>query len=530
MLQAATAFGGGVWARGKLDQISFPQVRRAEDNAASFKLSLRVVSASIPGLSAPGLLKRERPRLDVVLGDVVKATELGDFSADNVATDAAATCSSPSQLRNTCGMGRNVETARRPSADESSPSTASDRSSGDYPWRFGDTLTFTVQASDLHGPGLRLWLRSASEVRLGPVQVDLANARELGFSTCELRTSVLNLCTIMRQDGSISWESPLIDIPLAPLGLAPEVDKDLSRLKVSDPSATRLALRDITQKHTPRVKLSFSVNQDPQQLLSIAERATRSLTDAVVGPFRRFVAEPVQYLTNTAFGTCAMSSCQPKHGEFTPTGSSSIRTDCFGNRPSALTGRNPGARYEMNRFTQPLVRSYTSQDLGLGSPDAAPDAWVCHMAPTGRVFWHHKSLGPPPWEKKDIGQPVKQQPTLSSGSVSGKQPTTGAQAQLLRYPSDTSPFEMSSEASSPTAGQFTEDESSPDLSSVQSSPVSAAVSKQAGQVVEETCSCTHGGVNVGDGGRAFCRECGKRRPQADLQESQLVAPIEGYRP
>merc|ERR1712100_848602 len=40
----------------------------------------------------------------------------------------------------------------------------------------------------------------------------------------------------------------------------------------------------------------------------------------------------------------------------------------------------------------------------LASSDLAPDGWTSYAAPNGRKFWHHKALGPAPWEKADAEQ------------------------------------------------------------------------------------------------------------------------------
>ena len=34
----------------------------------------------------------------------------------------------------------------------------------------------------------------------------------------------------------------------------------------------------------------------------------------------------------------------------------------------------------------------------LPPPEQAPDGWISRRGPGGRVFWHHKALGPAPWE------------------------------------------------------------------------------------------------------------------------------------
>lgn len=47
-----------------------------------------------------------------------------------------------------------------------------------------------------------------------------------------------------------------------------------------------------------------------------------------------------------------------------------------------------------------LARSARADSFGPPmSPDLPPDGWTCHKNRDGRTFWHHTSLGPPPWER-----------------------------------------------------------------------------------------------------------------------------------
>merc|ERR1719210_2469998 len=45
-----------------------------------------------------------------------------------------------------------------------------------------------------------------------------------------------------------------------------------------------------------------------------------------------------------------------------------------------------------------------NSDAPFGTPDLEPDGWVCRPGPNGRTFWHHKALGPAPWEQPLIKQ------------------------------------------------------------------------------------------------------------------------------
>jgi len=36
----------------------------------------------------------------------------------------------------------------------------------------------------------------------------------------------------------------------------------------------------------------------------------------------------------------------------------------------------------------------------LPPPEQSPEGWISRKGPGGRVFWHHKALGPAPWEQQ----------------------------------------------------------------------------------------------------------------------------------
>lgn len=208
-----------------------PQVQYADDETAPFKLSVRVLSASIPTIDAPGLLMRQRPRAQVALGLVTKETEPAEFSG-------------------------------------SSSSGRSNSFSGvDCPWRFGDTLTVSASLADVLGPGLQLRLNTNNEAKIGPLKVKLASVNQLGECTVDLRRRVLPACVRVRHcdpdgatphagsactDGSYRvWESPVLVFALT---------------HVSG-----------NQKGVSHVALTFAVTADPEELMNMANSTERSL-------------------------------------------------------------------------------------------------------------------------------------------------------------------------------------------------------------------------------------------------------------
>merc|ERR1719416_234851 len=135
MLQAAAAFGGGLYLKNAIQGVNLPKIKQAGKDSPAFTLSVRVLAASVPGLSAPGLLSQQRPYLEGSLGKAVKQTEFADFA-----------------------RGSSAEVG--PYAQE-------------CPWRFGDTLTFKARLDHLLDPGLKLCLRVRKDFVLGPVQLEM---------------------------------------------------------------------------------------------------------------------------------------------------------------------------------------------------------------------------------------------------------------------------------------------------------------------------------------------------------------------
>uniref|UniRef100_A0A7S4Q4E2 WW domain-containing protein n=2 Tax=Alexandrium monilatum TaxID=311494 RepID=A0A7S4Q4E2_9DINO len=400
MLQATVGCCGGVWL-GRKCTCELPQLRRAADESASFRLSVRVLSASIPALAAPGILMRQRPRVEVSLGGARKETELGEFSGGGGAS------SEGRWRRSTDGC------AALQVGGEGGAGAAHSAAIG-CPWRFGDTLTFAAHLPDLSGPGLRVRLRSQSDVRLGPLQLELARTGDLGACLVDLRQRVLPACVLERRceaggstdEGCRVWESPVLVLPLAG--------------------------EDGLAAHVAAV---FGVTADPDALLRLASDAERPLAERVATPLRELVRDPVLRLASlanerslqkcrsfsassqstergsededdhspSAFAADALarpvsdaSFCAPLPG---PPGSvraaeaAAVRTalGAAGDRPAA-----PGA--EELRAPCPAPAS-----VRLQTPDLEPDGWVSLQSAGGRTFWHHTSLGPAPWDAEPPG-------------------------------------------------------------------------------------------------------------------------------
>lgn len=242
--------GTGAWVHQKLASIPLPRLRRAQDEQTSFKLTVHLLSASIPGLersggSGIGFLSRERPRIEVVFGSGArKETELGVLRT------------------------------------EGDPGS----SSAGFPWHFGESLTFTASLADILGPGLQIWLRTDNDVMLGSYQINFARSADIGVACVDVRGQVLPACIKKELGGSGGestrstatrslWETPVMTLPLTCVSLN-------SR---SDLGALGEAAAHVT--------LAFGVNADPQGLLEVADMATRPLLHKVAAPVRNLLGQ-----------------------------------------------------------------------------------------------------------------------------------------------------------------------------------------------------------------------------------------------
>lgn len=177
MFNAAAAFGGGLLVQKKLESVTLPTLRRVDDNGQTFKLSVRILAASINGFNSPGTLaKREQPYVEVTLNSNTKTSEYGDFVGSSSSHQVA-------ELQ-------------------------------DCPWRFSDTITFTSSLQDVIGPGVRFRLAFKRDVVFGPLVFALSPS-EIGEGSIDLKR-VLTKCVLEKQawgDGGSEWATPVIPLP-----------------------------------------------------------------------------------------------------------------------------------------------------------------------------------------------------------------------------------------------------------------------------------------------------------------------------
>lgn len=348
MLGLGAAFTGGVVVREQLEKVALPKIsRRSDRTGETFKLTVRVVSAVAPALKRPGVFSRSRPKLGVTFGTVSKETELGDWARKGAKVGGVAT------------------------ADE-------------FPWRFGDTLTFTARPEDVvqDSQGLVFRLRAHSDTTVGPLQFQFSGVDDVGEAAVDLRRTVFPACvgSICERGEAKIWESPVILVPLAHVrgGLrAKEVG-------LGEPVA--------------HVALSFGVDRNPEELLPVEDAPQTPLADIVESTVDRVLGwldTPNRFFGGDGDNDCrAADEATAAAAEYAGEGAGHSVTTAqaappsgsrSAPRPDAVVAVAPDC--EQHQYNAPPV-----------APGLDPEGWICHVGPNERVCWHHTSLGPAPWE------------------------------------------------------------------------------------------------------------------------------------
>jgi hypothetical protein len=391
MIGLGAAFGGGAYVRHQLDKVTLPKLsrRRDWDKSESFRLTVKVVSASAPAISSPGLLSRQRPRLEISLGAVKKKTELGDFQRVPKGTGKMAS-----------GGGVCAE---------------------ECPWRFGDTLTFVAHLSDVLGHGLVLRLRAESDYFLGPLEFQGAGGpSEVGETAVDLKRFVLPACvggecckTHSHSPDIVLWETPVLVVPLSHVRGA--IRKD--GLGIGEPVG--------------HVAFVFCVDADPEQILEASSHVNRPATIVVedgvnrmeqnVNRIIQWLDTPVEDLVRRRGKDEGESKGRTAEGNDVAVGgvtvSRNAQKQCLereGASPLAppdldplgwVSRRGPSGQISWHHtslgpapWSHDEVPSKAKGRCAIASPEIEPAGWMCSPGPNGRTFWHHKTLGPAPWE------------------------------------------------------------------------------------------------------------------------------------
>jgi len=159
------------------------------------------------------------------------------------------------------------------------------------------------------------------------------------------------------------------------------------------------------------IALVFIVDVDPDALsaalgpkawpLGNLGQATKTLSKQLgetvgekVGGLIRWLDEPLQgeQSCNSLESTEVGATKQVKEGD-------EVTPNCVVatlEASAALTGEEAEGHARCEPF--PRLEPDNGKQGVLMGPDLNPEGWLCLDRPDGRQFWHHKALGPPPWE------------------------------------------------------------------------------------------------------------------------------------
>ena len=202
-----------------------------------------------------------------------------------------------------------------------------------------------MEELDTHS-ALSFRLRVQSDVVLGVVTVKLPT-EVLGMATADLLRHVLPICNPTRQgDDRFRYQSPV----------------------------QMVTLKEVNASEVGSIAVLFALDADPKELLAAA-----SITAAA----KPFLRRPETMQATWWLDCCSSEGrrvcsehCEAEQGPDGQDGDTSL------NLPTLLRRPEPPS---------------------LPSPEQAPDGWICRRGPGGRMFWHHKALGPAPWEAVPSG-------------------------------------------------------------------------------------------------------------------------------
>ena len=209
------------------------------------------------------------------------------------------------------------------------------------PWRFDDTLTFAASVEELEShSALNFRLRVQSDIVLGVVTVKLPTD-VLGVATADLLRHVLPICSPTGPVDRYRYQSPV----------------QMVTLKAADAS------------EVGSIALLFGIDADPKELLAAS---------CITAAARPLLRRP----DDAARASWWLECCTSERGQRV----------CSEHCAAEQDGQDRDT--SLNLPT--LLRR--PEPPSLPAPEQSPDGWICRRGPGGRVFWHHKALGPAPWE------------------------------------------------------------------------------------------------------------------------------------
>lgn len=349
---SAAAFAGGLAATHALERVRWPQFQRADDGMPTFKLSVRVLAASAPGLGEAysWFVSRQSPFMELQLGRATKETEFAEFSYGD-----------PNDKKAAGSYAR------------------------ECPWRFSETITFTVRIDDVvRGPGLRFRLRARKDVVFGPVIFEMS-AGDVGEGAVDLQQRVLPACVQERRDSATcsTWSSPVMLVPLAHVqgGIAG------ASCGLGEPVA--------------HVAVIFSINYHPDSILEAAGACEkRSSFEVAKNAIDNKVAEVGQVVDTrrTALAGAERQFWDRVGDRFEPH-IAPLKKKAVKTVDKIMEPIDPKvAEKKRAKREKKQALSISTADQIIEDPDGAHKGWVSHKTSDGRTFWHHLALGPPPWE------------------------------------------------------------------------------------------------------------------------------------
>lgn len=367
MLQAGACFSAGMAIREKMQGVALPTLRRASPSEQSYKLTVRVLAASAPGLEAPGLASGIRPYLSLSLGSTEKETQFADFAGFESTAEVGK-----------CGQ--------------------------DCPWRFSDSITFRASLQDLMGPGLKLKLFTRKDVTLWPMQFQMQPVQG-ATGLVDLKTRVLPALDRRGSGpevdiGTRAFMSPLVLVAMSHikggvLGASAELGQAVAHVAMMfsmdvDPEDVFYAagFRPGTQVQDAVSAVKGGVQRAGKTLNDVAETAVdsgRRTANAVDYAVTR-LGKAVESFDKLAEDNLSEWLDQPSKIE------ELLQSSCV-EKARPINVEAAKRRAEMRQWAIDLNTQNTIND-----PDFDHAGWVSHRGPNGRVFWHHLAMGPPPWE------------------------------------------------------------------------------------------------------------------------------------
>jgi len=179
------------------------------------------------------------------------------------------------------------------------------------------------------------------------VQLQFSSVVDLGETSVDIRRRILPACVGNRHGRAGNWESPVLVIPL------------------SHVHGGKCAANHEIGQAVGHLTLAFTVDTDPEEILSAVDAETRSVAAGAAAVADDLGVSLQNWMENIDVAWLA-----------------------------------PGSQIQQQQ--QPQSKSGCDGPLStlMAPSDLAPDGWISHTATNGRVFWHHKALGPAPWEKE----------------------------------------------------------------------------------------------------------------------------------